>query len=891
MSAKKLYNLGLRSQNSAYTSLSELLHSAKDLTQLRQIHGRIIILGMQQSVYFSGKLVSKYSHFRNPLTASTIFGQKSATNNVYLWNTIIRAMIHNGLSSRALEFYKQMRELNIKPDNYTFPSVINSCASLLDKEMGNVIYNDVLVMGFESDLYICNALIDMYSRMNDLDKARNLFDGMPKRDLVSWNSLISGYSSNGYLDEALELFLQLRLEGVVPDTYTVSSVLPACGGLLLVEDGEIVHGLTEKTGIKKDVIVSNGLLSMYFKFDSLMDCKQIFEEMEVRDTVTWNTMICGYANSRLFKESIRLFLQMLPDFEPDLLTITSVLRACGEVRDLSFGRYIHDYLVKCEYTCDITSHNIIINMYANCGDLLSSRTVFDNMNSRDVVSWNSMINGYVEHGFHKEAITLFRTMKMDFEPDSVTYLMLLALGQQFADLHFIRQLHCDIIKQGLDSTIVVGNTLVDVYAKCGKMEDSMRQFKNMEARDTVTWNAIISACGHFEDCSLGLRMISCMRNEGMSLEVATILSSLPLCSYLGAKRQGKEMHGCIFRLGFESNLPVGNALIEMYSKSGSLMNSVRVFKFMKTKDVISWTALISAYGMYGEGKEALRAFMEMKESGIVPDHIVFISVLFACSHSGLVQEGRACFNQMKKDYNIEPRLEHYSCMVDLLSRSGLLAEAEEFILSMPLQPDASIWGALLSACRTRGDVKMAEQALGHLLELNLDDPGYHVLASNVYASLGKWDHVRMIRKSLRDRGLKKDRGCTWLEIQNKVFVFGTGEKFFEQYKEVYELLGTISDLMAKEGYVADLRFALHDVEEDEKLDMLCGHSERLAIAFGLLNTKPGSPLQIMKNLRVCGDCHTVTKFISKIVKREILVRDANRFHLFKDGNCSCGDYW
>lgn len=891
MSAKKLYNFGLRRQNSTYASLSKLLHSAKDSTQLFQIHGRIIVLGLQQSVYFSGKLVSKYSHFRDPLTALAIFGQKLPTNNVYMWNTIVRAMTHNGLFYRALEFYKQMRELNIKPDNFTFPSVINSCASLLDREMGNMIYKDVLDMGFESDLYICNALIDMYSRMNELDKARNLFDGMPKRDVVSWNSLLSGYSSNGYFDEALEVFLQLRSEGVVPDIYTVSSILPACGGLSLVEEGEIVHGLTEKIGIKKDVIVSNGLLSMYFKFNSLMDCKQIFEVMAVRDTVTWNTMICGYTNSGLFRESIGLFLQMLPDFEPDLLTITSVLRACGEVGELSFGRYIHDYLVNCEYTCDITAHNIIINMYANCGDLMSSRSVFDSMNSRDLVSWNSMINGYVEHGFHKEAITLFRTMKMDFEPDSVTYLMLLALGQQFADLHYIRQLHCDIIKHGFDSTIVVGNTLVDVYAKCGKMEDSMRQFKNMEARDTVTWNAIISACGHFEDCNLGLRMISCMRNEGMSLEVATILSSLPLCSYLGAKRQGKEIHGCIFRLGFESNLPIGNALIEMYSKSGSLRNSVKVFKFMKTKDVISWTALISAYGMYGDGKEALRAFMEMKETGIVPDHIVFISVLFSCSHSGMVQEGRDCFNQMKKDYNIEPRLEHYSCMVDLLSRSGLLAEAEEFILSMPLQPDASIWGALLSACRTRGDVEMAERALENLLELNSNDAGYHVLASNVYASLGKWDQVRMIRKSLRDKGLKKDRGCTWLEIQNKVFVFGTGEKFFEQYQEVYELLGTISDLMAKEGYVADLRFALHDVEEDEKLDMLCGHSERLAIAFGLLNTKPGSPLQIMKNLRVCGDCHTVTKFISKIVKREILVRDANRFHLFKDGICSCGDYW
>ncbi|KAI5660627.1 hypothetical protein M9H77_19950 [Catharanthus roseus] len=890
MSATKLYSPGRRSQDLVFDLISKLLHSATTPRELQKVHSRIIVFGLQQSVYFSGNLISKYSRFKYPFTATSIFGQKSASNT-FLWNTIIRAMTHNGLFSRALEFYNQMRELNIKPDNHTFPSVINSCANLLDKEMGELIHHDVLDMGFGSDLYICNAFIDMYSRWGELDRAKNLFDGMPKRDLVSWNSLISGYSSNGYFCEALETFLQLRMDGIVPDIYTVSGVLQACGGFMEVDEGKIVHGLIEKIGIKRDVIVTNGLLSMYFKFESLMDCEILFNEMEVRDIVSWNIMICGYSQLSLFRESIRLFLQMVRYFEPDLLTITSVLCACGHVGDLDLGRYVHNYMVKCGYTCDITSYNIIINMYTKCGDLLSSRVVFDSMNCRDLVSWNSMINAYVENGFHMEAVKLFETMKLHLNPDYVTYVVVLSLGIQLRNLHYTMQVHCDMIKQGFDSTTIVGNALVDVYAKCGKMEDCMKHFKNMEVRDTVTWNTIITACGQSEDCSLGLRMLSQMKNEGMALEVATILSSLPLCSYLGAKRQGKEMHCCIFRLGFESDLTIGNALIEMYSKSGSLRNSVRVFKLMKTKDVISWTALISAYGMYGEGKEALRAFKEMKEMGVVPDHIVFVSVLYACSHSGLVQEGWACFNQMKKDYDIEPRFEHYACMVDLLSRSGLLVEAEEFIHSMPLQPDASIWGALLSACRARGAVNIAERVSEHLLQLNPDDPGYHVLTSNFYASLGKWDQVRMIRKSLRARGLKKQPGCSWLEIQNKVYVFGVGERFFEQYKEVYELLEILDELMAKEGYVADLRFALHDVEEDDKLDMLCGHSERLAIAFGLLNTKPGSPLQIMKNLRVCGDCHTATKYISKIVRREIVVRDANRFHIFKDGMCSCGDYW
>lgn len=295
--------------------------------------------------------------------------------------------------------------------------------------------------------------------------------------------------------------------------------------------------------------------------------------------------------------------------------------------------------------------------------------------------------------------------------------------------------------------------------------------------------------------------------------------------------------------------------------------------------------------MYGEGKKALKAFNDMQATGIFPDHIAFVAILFACSHSGLVDEGLVLFEQMKKDFNIEPRIEHYACVVDLLSRSGQLSEAEKFIYSMPLKPDASIWGPLLSACRSKGNIEIAKHVAEQVIESKSDDPGYYVLVSNVYAALGKWDQVKMIRRSIKDKGLKKGPGCSWIEVKNKFYVFGVGDSFFEQFDEVTTFLGKLADMMAKEGYVADLQYVLHDVGEDEKRDILCGHSERIAIAFGLLNTKPGTPLQIMKNLRVCGDCHTWTKYVSKVMQREILVRDANRFHMFKDGICSCGDQW
>ncbi|XP_022146916.1 pentatricopeptide repeat-containing protein At3g03580 [Momordica charantia] len=872
------------------SSLLKALSSAKNTSQLRNIHSLIIISGLSLSVVFSGKLISKYAQLKDPISSVSVFRTVSPTSNVYQWNSIIRASTHNGLFTQALGYYTEMREKKLQPDAYTFPSVINSCARLLDLNMGHVVHEHVMEMGFGSDLYIGNALIDMYSRFGDLDKARYVFEEMSDRDSVSWNSLISGYCSNGFWEEALEMYHKSRMIGMVPDRFT-TSVLLACGSLMAVKEGLNVHGAIEKIGIGRDVIIGNGLLSMYFKFERPREAGQVFGEMDVKDSVSWNTMICGYSQLGQYEESVKLFMEMIDKFTPDLLSVTSTIRACGHLADLQVGKYVHNYLIGSGYECDTVACNILIDMYAKCGDLLAAQQVFDAMKCKDSVTWNSLINGYTQHGYYKEGVETFKMMKRENELDSVTFVLLLSMFSQLANIDQGRGIHCDMIKLGFEAELVIGNALLDMYAKCGGMDDLLRVFAYMRAHDIISWNTLIASSVHFDDCSIGFQAIIRMRTEGLIPDEATILGILPMCSLLAARRQGKEIHGCIFKLGFESDVPTGNALIEMYSKCGSLENCTKVFNYMKEKDVVTWTALISAFGMYGEGKKALKAFQDMESSGVFPDSVAFIALIFACSHSGMVKEGLTYFDRMKTDYNIEPMMEHYACVVDLLARSGLLAQAEEFILSMPIKPDASLWGALLSACRATGHTNIAQRVSKQILQLNSDDTGYYVLVSNIYATLGKWDQVRMVRNSMKTKGLKKEPGSSWIEIQKRFYVFRTGDKSFEQYDKVKDLLEYLAGLMAKEGYVADLQFSLHDVEEDDKRDILCGHSERLAIAFGLLNTKPGTPLLVMKNLRVCGDCHTVTKYITKVMQREILVRDANRFHLFKDGTCSCGDHW
>ncbi|KAJ4873163.1 Pentatricopeptide repeat-containing protein [Raphanus sativus] len=875
----------------AYISKA-LSSSSSNLKDLRRIHALVISLGLERSDFFSGKLIDKYSHLREPHSSLSVFKRLSPAKNVYLWNSIIRALSRNGLFSKALDFYGKLRESEVSPDKYTFPPVVRACAGLFDKEMGDSVYERIIELGFGSDLYVGNAVVDMYSRMGLLGRARKVFDEMPVRDLVSWNSLISGFSSHGYYEEAVELYRELRSYSIAPDSFTVTSVLSAFGNLLVVKEGQGLHGFVVKSGVGSVVVVNNGLLSMYLKLSRPKDARRVFDGMVVRDSVSYNTMICGYFNLEMYEESVRMFSEDLDQFKADILTVSSILRACGHLGDLSLVKYVHEYMIRGGFLFGTTVGNILIDVYAKCGDVMAARDVFKSMECKDTVSWNSIINGYIQSGDLLEAMRLFKMMMMmDEQADHVTYLMLLSVSTRLSDLKFGRGLHSNATKSSICSDVSVSNALIDMYAKCGG-GDSLQIFNSMETRDTVTWNMVISACVRSGDFATGLQVTTQMRNSGMVPDMATFLVILTMCASLAAKRLGKEIHCCLLRFGYESELPIGNALIEMYSKCGCLKSSLKVFEHMSRRDVVTWTGMIYAYGMYGEGENALAAFADMEKAGVVPDDVVFIAIIYACSHSGLVEEGLACFEKMKTQYKIEPVMEHYACVVDLLSRSQKISKAEEFIQAMPVKPDASVWASLLRACRTSGDMETAERVSKKIVELNPDDPGYSILASNAYAALRKWDKVSLIRKSLKDKERKKNPGYSWIEVSKKVHVFSAGDVSAPQFEAIHESLEMLYSLMAKEGYVPDPRGVSQNLEEEEeKRRLVCGHSERLAIAFGLLNTEPGTPLQVMKNLRVCGDCHEVTKLISKIVGREILVRDANRFHLFKDGTCSCNDRW
>jgi pentatricopeptide repeat protein len=430
-----------------------------------------------------------------------------------------------------------------------------------------------------------------------------------------------------------------------------------------------------------------------------------------------------------------------------------------------------------------------------------------------------------------------------------------------------------------------------MYAKCGSLEDAWIVFNKMPSRDVVSWNAMI--LGHVK-CGQGqkaLELFQQMQQEGVQPNYVTFVGVLNACASGIALEEGRCVHHHIVHSGLEMNIFVGNSLVDMYAKCGSIEDACRVFNKMPSRDVVTWTVILGGCAMHGHGREALKHFEQMCDEGVQPDDITFVCVLSACSHAGLVDEGMCLYASMIRDYMIPAKLEHYTCMVDLLDRAGHLQEAENMVMAMPCKPQAAAWMALLGACRIHGNVGMAERVAKRILEMEPENAAVYVLLSNIYAPAGNRHLCENVERQRKERGAKKQPGRTWIEVNNEVHTFVVQDQDHPQMIEIHAELQRLSGLMHNAGYVPCTELVLDDVEEEEKVSHLCHHSEKLAIAFGLINTAPGTPLRIRKNLRVCKDCHTSAKFISKIVRRAIMVRDANRFHHFEDGVCSCMDYW
>ncbi|XP_010048219.1 pentatricopeptide repeat-containing protein At4g21065 [Eucalyptus grandis] len=495
----------------------------------------------------------------------------------------------------------------------------------------------------------------------------------------------------------------------------------------------------------------------------------------------------------------------------------------------------------------------------------------------------------------REALGFYRLMlRSGISPNKFTYPFVLKACAGIGDLRLGRAVHCSVVKFGFDEDVHVQNTMVHMYSCCGGgggIEFARKVFDGMTKLDSVSWSAMIGGYVRLGESGDAIALFRKMQIAGVKPDEITMVLVLSACADLGALELGRWVESYVVRENVRKTVELCNALIDMFAKCGDVDSALRLFRSMSNKTIVSWTSVIGGLAVHGRGVEAVSLFDEMMASGVVPDDVAFIGLLSACSHSGLVEKGRDYFSLMTKRFGIEPKIEHYGCLVDLLCRAGLIQKAIEFVEKMPLEPNPVIWRTLINACRAHGELKLGEDITKRLIGKEPMHESNYVLLSNIYAKMSHWEKKTKIREVMDTKGMRKIPGSTLIELENEIYEFVAGDKSHDQYKEIYEMLDEMGREIKKAGYLPSTSEVLLDINEEDKEDALNRHSEKLAIAFALLRTPPGTSIRIVKNLRVCEDCHSATKFISKIYDREIVVRDRNRFHHFKDGMCSCGDFW
>ncbi|KAL1338625.1 hypothetical protein AAHE18_10G225100 [Arachis hypogaea] len=852
---------------------------------VEQIHARTITHGYETSPWICNPLIDLY--FKNNFvnSARKVFDDIQKKDSVS-WVAMISGLSQCGYEQEAIHLFCQMHTSGFCLTPYIFSSVLSACTKIGFFDFGEQLHSLALKQGFSKEIYVCNALVMLYSRLGNLISAEQIFNTMLERDGVSYNSLISGLAQQGYGDRALKLFKKMHLDSLKPDCVTVASLLSACALVRDILKGRQLHSYVIKAGMSSDIILEGSLLDLYVKCSDIETAHDFFLTTESENVVLWNMMLVAYGQLDNLTDSAQIFTQMqMEGIVPNQFTYPSILRTCTSLGALDLGEQIHTQVLKTGFQFNVYVSSVLIDMYAKHRELVTALKILRRIKEKDVVSWTAMIAGYAQHGMFTEALNLFEEMQdQGIQSDNIGFASAISACAGIQALDQGRQIHAQSCVSGYSDDLSIGNALVSLYARCGKVREAYIAFDKIFAKDNISWNSLVSGfsrSGYFEEA---LKLFAQMNKAGQEINAFTFGSAVSAAANVTNVKLGKQIHAMIKKTGYDSESEVSNVLITLYSKCGSIDDAKRQFFEMNEKNEVSWNAIITAYSQHGKGFEALSLVEDMKQLGVLPNHVTFVGVLSACSHVGLVDEGISYFKSMSEVHNLIPKPEHYACIVDLLGRSGLLSRARRFIEEMPIRPDAMIWRTLLSACIVHKNIDIGEFAARHLLELEPKDSATYVLLSNMYAVTGKWGCRDRTRRIMKDRGVKKEPGRSWIEVNNSVHAFFVGDQKHPRADMIYEYLRDLNEQAAQIGYVPQHNNLLSEAERGQRDQTQIIHSEKLAIAFGLLSLSSSTPIRVFKNLRVCGDCHSWIKYVSVTTNRAIIVRDAYRFHHFEDSH-------
>ncbi|KAL8231322.1 hypothetical protein R6Q57_001100 [Mikania cordata] len=777
-----------------------------------------------------------------------------------------------------------------------------------------------------NDSYLFNSLILAYFKLGLVGHAYKVFGCVKNPDVVTYTSMVSWFAKSNREIEAMKVFFEMRRLGIEPNEYSFVAVLTACGRVLDLELGCQVHCLAVKMGCMDDTFVSNAFMGFYSKCGCLDHALKVFDEMSHRDISSWNTVLSAFVKECKYKTAMHLFRDLLQidGIHYDHFTLSTVLTVCTEQAAIMEARELHAHALKFGFENNTSVSNALIRFYSKWGSIKNvvclfnempdkdvitwtqmisvymesglvemAEKVFDKMHERNCVSYNALLQGYCQNSVPARALCMFcRMVKDGVELDDFSLTIVINACGLHADKNTSKQMHGFVLKCGFGSNERIESALLDMFSKCGRMADAEDMFhsNSLTQKSSSIWTSMI--CGYarngfpYEALSIFFKGLA---EQHMIIDEIVSTTVFGICATLGFDRIGEQIHSAALKVDLFHDIKVGNALIGMYSKCGNMNAANKVFNNMKRHDIVTWNSLMGGYIFHKQGDKALDLWEDMKKKNINPDSITTLLIISAYTHttSNMVNECYTFFHSMKTTYNIQPDSNHYASLVSVFGKWGLLEEAENIIKKMPYDPDPFVWRALLDNCRVHMNTTIGKKAAKEILAKKPNDPSTYILVSNLYSASGRWHCSETTREEMREMGFKKRPGKSWIVHENKVHSFYARDRSHASFKDIYSGLDILVLECLKVGYTPDTSFVLHEVEEHQKTDFLYYHSAKLAVTYGLLMTKSRKPVRVMKNILLCGDCHSFFKHVSVVSKREIHIRDASGFHCFANGECTC----
>ncbi|XP_068645396.1 pentatricopeptide repeat-containing protein At3g09040, mitochondrial-like [Aristolochia californica] len=731
-----------------------------------QIHAQVVKLGFDNDTFSQNNLLVMYS--RSELLVDTIklFGEMPKRNLV-TWTSVISGAIQNGEYEMGLEIYVKMVASGFRPNEFTFGSVLQACSKLEAFELGSCLHCTSYKIGIHVNFFVASSLLHMYAKFGEVGTAEHVFECLSDPDPACWNAMIGGYVDNGYSHEAIRLVRKMHWQGLLFDQFTFVTALKGSSDTRDLKFGRQVHGLIIQSEMDSVPSVMNALMNMYFKAGKKNSASDIFDKLKQRDIVTWNTVITGFAQDEDLGEAVGVFSDMLlTGMRPNQVTFSVLLRMCGAVCSLSVGNQLYCLAYLLGLTINIVVANSLVSMFSGCGEMEYARYIFESLPIRPVVSWNEMLCGYNLNNCSLYALKFFRHLKESgVDANGFTYSSILGACCKAEHAETTRQIHVSVIKSGFDSNCFVSSSLINAYATFGKIADLLEIFHNINGVDVVSWSSMISAFSQQGHNYEALLFLYCLIEGGEKPDEFILGSVLNACSSLTDFGLSKCIHSFVIKMGYEDQVCVASSVIDTYAKCGDIASSRMAFnKLSNNTDPILYNTMITACAQHGLFLEIVELFKKMKLYNLKPTHATFVSVISACSHLGLVDEGRRIFDSISSIHGMDPSKENFGCFIDLLARNGFLEEAKHAIKQMPFESWPAVWRSLLSGCKVHGNGDLALLAAKNLLQLDPENDAAYILVKNVLSEQGQWGEVELVKNMMKDRGIRKQAGYSWIEM-------------------------------------------------------------------------------------------------------------------------------